>query len=154
MKRFIAILLFVLLLLPVTTQAQTPTFTTQLEDLLSADLKDFNHIKGDYVTTLDNGSKEYKSELPLMGFEPYIVVPTDGDALFIALSDNALSKLQLLLLMIVPPDGYTVRDSDADSSIALQPGIKRMVTFVSADKTTILNVVFFENESFSLSITK
>jgi hypothetical protein len=154
MKRIIALLMFVVVLMPVATHAQTPTFSTQLEDLLSTDLKDFNLIKGDYVTTLDNGSKEYKSELALTGFEPFIIVPTDGKAMFIALSSSPLSKLQMLLLIIVPPAGYTTRDSDSDSSITLQPGIKRMVTFISADKATILNMVFFDTDSYSLSITK
>ena len=153
MKKAFKLALFISMLLPAIGFGQK--FNDEMSILLSPTLKDFNSIKGDFIST-DNqsGISQYKCTQTLDGFNTYICLVANNSPLFIAHSSGPNADLNVAMFIMLPPTGFDRYDSQTDKSIVLKDDVKRKVNLISYDKRTIVSITFWKKDTYSMSITK
>ncbi|MBK6732148.1 MAG: hypothetical protein IPG60_14760 [Bacteroidetes bacterium] len=128
-------------------------FNDELQSLL--DTKDISTLKGEFTSYRESiNANLYTSVKQLGGFD-LTIIDQSGDCMIYGISNNfSIANLNITMLKMLSPEGYTIYDSDDDSSIELMEDATRRLTLVSADRTSIANFTYFNDGSIGITITK
>ena len=138
----------------ITFASAETAFNKDLEALIKTAKSGFSAIEGDPTSELKSSYTTYKSTLPLSGFKAYILINGNGQPMFVGISDASSCKLDIEMLIMLPPTGFEVHDSDNDKTIKLPEGYSRLVYFKSEKKDAIVSIHFLKNNTFKIGITK
>ncbi len=139
-----------LLFVSVNTWAQ-PVFEKQISEILKASKAGIRTIKGEKSREISKAGV-YDCRLPLTHFDTYIDDSKADMPAFVALSNTPAAVVDCNMLVMLPPRGFTVKDSQTDKTVKLHERIKRNVMLVNGNEGTVISMDYLTDNSITITI--
>ncbi len=150
MNKALLCIAIIICIFPAGSRAQTQ-FEKQLFEILSASKAGIRSAKGPKSTDVSTAGV-YDCKLRLDHFDTYVDDARADLPVFLALSNTQAAEVDCNMLVMLPPRGYTVKDTQKDKTIKLRDGIKRNVMLVNGSEGLVISMDYLTDNSITITI--